>query len=128
LIGVSDISIVDDAPVPLGAHDGDDESGQFVQAEQVRLENLAQSAARQVFDGAGAGVGTIVVKRVERAAGFGQNSSKAGLDAIAVGIVDQGGVKAVGYQAVAIFLFAAACEDAPACCAQAMGGIIADAR
>ena len=47
----------------LPAHHRHDPAGEVVPAEEIGLELLAQGGDRQVLDGAGLGVRTVVVER-----------------------------------------------------------------
>ena len=97
----------------LRAHHRNDLAGQFVPAKEIGLKNSAQPVGGQVFDRAGQAMRAVVEQRVQCAAGglkhFGQTCG----DAVAVGIVDPGAVKALRPQSVAIALLTARRKHPP---------------
>ena len=114
---------IDDPPLALAAHQGDHPPRQVVIAEEVDLEDLAQSAARQVLRQSRAGIGAVVEQHVDPV-----QPRHRRRDRLLVGIVEPEALQSLAAQALAVFLLAAGGQHAPAALGHGMGGIVADAR
>ena len=111
----------------LRPHHRDHPARQIMGAKEVDLENLAQGAARQVFGGAGAGIGAIVVQRIQRAAGAAQGLGHGGFDAGLIRQIEGETFQPFGPQPFAIRLGPAGGKDPPAAGFQRLRGIKANA-
>ena len=115
-------------PWPCLRMTGRTQPGQFVPAEEIGLEELADVLGRHVLEGAGLAVGAVVEQRVELAAGALEHLVDGGGDGGAVGKVEAQRLQPLAGEAVGVLLPAAGGEDAPAAVLlEGMGAVVADA-
>jgi len=120
---------IDDAAMTLLAHDRQNQAGEFVPAEEIGLEELADVLGRHVLEGAGLAVGAVVEQRVELAAGALEHFFDPRRDGGAVGEVEAQRLQPLAGEAVGVLLPAARGKDAPAAVlVERAGAVIADAR
>ncbi len=111
----------------LSAHDRDDQTGEFMPAEEIGIELSLQHLHRQVFDRARLAISAIVEEGVERAASSGRHIGDEAADAAEIGVIHQKGLYAGALKGRAILFMPDGGKDAPAFFTKCTGAKCTDA-